>query len=189
MRDDPLPPAFFPVSLNVEGRDCVVIGGAGDREALEKTEALKECGANVRWIQDVAGFRDEDLRGVFFVISTPMDAALSARLRALAERERFLLCCIDQPAYGFVAMQAVAKAGPARITVSTGGVSPAVAKRWREAIQRVLDERFARFLEALRGRRTANRALSDTEARKQAARDAAEGFDVQISVRYPEWFT
>jgi len=174
--------------LNLEGRDCVVIGPAGDREAIEKTRALEEAGATVRWIQDAGALRDEDVASAFFVISTPLDAALSGRLRALADRHHFLLCCIDQPAYGFVAMQAVAKAGPARITVSTGGVSPAVSKRWRIAVQRVLDAKFARFLDALRARRNVNRALTDSEARKIAGREAAEGFDVQISVRYPDWF-
>ncbi|HTX03546.1 MAG TPA: NAD(P)-dependent oxidoreductase [Candidatus Acidoferrales bacterium] len=174
--------------MNLEGRDCVVIGSADDREAIEKTRALEEAGANVRWIRDVDSLRDEDVTTAFFVISTPLDEALSARLRDLADRHHFLLCCIDQPAYGFVAMQAIAKAGPARITVSTGGVSPAVSKRWRIAIQHALDAKFARFLDALRARRNENRALADSEARKAAGREAAEGFDVQISVRYPEWF-
>jgi precorrin-2 dehydrogenase/sirohydrochlorin ferrochelatase len=174
--------------LNLEGRECVVIGAADDREAIEKTRALEETGAKVRWIREAAGLRDEDVAGAFFVISTPLDGKLSARLRALADRHHFLLCCIDQPAYGFVAMQAVAKAGPARITVSTGGVSPAVSKRWRIAIQRVLDAKFARFLDTLRAKRNTNRTLADPEARKAAGREAAEGFDVQISVRYPDWF-
>ena len=142
----------------------------------------------MRWLREPERVRDEDVVDAFLVISTPLDEKLSVRLRALADRHRFLLCCIDQPVYGFVAMQAVAKAGPARITVSTGGVSPAVGKRWREAIQAVLDERFARFLDALRTRRTANRALPDSEARKQAGREAAEGFEVDIRVRYPKWF-
>lgn len=174
--------------MNLEGRDCIVVGASWDREAIEKVEALKEAGANVRWISDVERLRDDDLKGAFFVISTPLDDVLSSRLRSLADRERFLLCCIDQPAYGFVAMQSVAKAGPARITVSSGGVSPAVSKRWREAIQRVLDDKFARFLHMLRERRNENRALEAAEARKQAGRDAAEGFEVDISVRYPGWF-
>jgi precorrin-2 dehydrogenase / sirohydrochlorin ferrochelatase len=174
--------------LNLEGRDCVVIGRSNDREASDKVRALEEVGASVRWLREPDALRDDDLTGAFLVISTPMDATLSARLRRLADQHRFLLCCIDQPAYGFVAMQAVAKAGPARITVSTGGVSPAVSKRWREAIQSVLDEKFARFLDALRARRTVNRALEDSKARKQAGREAAEGFDVKISVRYPDWF-
>ncbi|MBV8152213.1 MAG: hypothetical protein JOY59_11685, partial [Candidatus Eremiobacteraeota bacterium] len=98
------------------------------------------------------------------------------------------LCCIDQPAYGFVAMQAIAKAGPARITISTGGVSPAVGKRWREAVQGALDEKFARFMHALRVRRTENRKLTDHNARRKAAREAAAGFEVDIAVRYPAWF-
>ena len=185
---DPLPPAFFPVGLNLEGRLCVVIGASGDREAIEKVEALEEVGANVRWVRDPGALQDSDVADAFFVISTPLDAKLSSRLRALAERHRFLLCCIDQPAYGFVAMQSTVKAGSARITISSGGVSPAVSKRWRQAIQEVLDEKFVRFMDALRARRTANRSLPDSEARKQAGRDAAEGFDVQIRVRYPSWF-
>ena len=174
--------------MNLEGRECVVVGPANDREAIEKIRALEECGANVRWLREPSALRDEDVKDAFLVISTPLDEALSARLRSLADEHRFLLCCIDQPVYGFVAMQAVAKAGPARITVSSGGVSPAVSKRWRIAIQRAMDEKFERFLDVLRARRTANRALPDSEARKQAGRDAAEGFDVNVSVRYPDWF-
>jgi siroheme synthase (precorrin-2 oxidase/ferrochelatase) len=104
--------AFYPVSLNVQGRACVVIGAADDREAIEKAAALEESGACVRRICDVASLRDEDVSDAFFVISTPQDEELSARLRALADRRRFLLCCIDQPRYGFVAMAAIAKAGP-----------------------------------------------------------------------------
>lgn len=165
-----------------------MIGPGDDREAIEKSRALEEVGANVRWLRDVATLRDDDVKDAFLVISTPYDAALSARLRGLADRYRFLLCCIDQPAYGFVAMQAIVKAGPARITVSTGGVSPAVSKRLREAFEAALDSRFVRFLDALRAKRTQSRALEDAKARKAAGREAAKGFDVQVSVRYPPWF-
>src|SRR5271167_3277945 len=118
--------AFFPVSLNLVGRACVVIGAADDREAIEKTAALEESGADVRRVYHARELRDEDVAGAFFVISTPLDAELSARLRALADRHRFLLCCIDQPKFGFVAMAAIAKAGPVRIAISTAGLAPRV---------------------------------------------------------------
>ena len=40
--DDPLPPhGFYPVSLNLVGRKCVVIGERTDREAVEKVAALR----------------------------------------------------------------------------------------------------------------------------------------------------
>lgn len=187
---DPLPPnGFFPVSLNLLGRRCVVIGARDDREAIEKEAALREVGADVRWIDDPGALRDEDLTGAFFVISTPKDEALSARLRALADRHRFLLCCIDQPTYGFVAMQAIVKAGPARIAISTGGVAPRVGKILKDRLQGALDAKFSRFLERLATLRRGNREqLADAEARRGAMLEATQGFDVEIEIRYPQWF-
>jgi precorrin-2 dehydrogenase/sirohydrochlorin ferrochelatase len=141
--------AFFPVGLNLDGRRCVVIGGPDDREAVEKEAALREAGADVLRVYDPQRLREEELAGAFFVISTPQDSALSERLRGLADRHRFLLCCIDQPRYGFVAMAAIAKAGPVRIAISTAGLAPRVGKALRRALQRAMDEKFARFIERL----------------------------------------
>jgi siroheme synthase-like protein len=183
------PFVFYPVGLNLRGRLCVVIGEPGDREAVEKTEALSEVGAEVRWIQDPAVLRDEDVIDAFFVISTPQDEALSARLRALADRHKFLLCAIDQPAHGFVAMQAIVKAGPVRIAVSTGGIAPRVGRRLREALERVLDAKFVRFIDCLNAQRQRNRVrLDGSAARREAMIRSAEGFAAELAVRYPEWF-
>ena len=184
--------AFFPVSLNLDGRPCLVIGAADDREAIEKTAALEESGALVRRIYDSDSVRDEDLDGVFFVISTPQDAALSARLRALADRNRFLLCCIDQPKFGFVAMAAIAKAGPVRVAISTAGLAPRVGKALRAALQRAMDEKFARFIAHLAQRRAnvqaAHPGPDDSAIRREAMIEAARGFRADVSFSYPPWF-
>jgi precorrin-2 dehydrogenase / sirohydrochlorin ferrochelatase len=187
---DPLPPAFFPVGLNIAGRRCVVVGAADDKEALEKAGDLREAGGDVTWLHDPALVSEADVADAFIVISTPQDARLSARLRELADRHRFLLCTIDQPAYGFVAMQAVVKSGPARIAISTGGVSPRVGGILRAALQAALDARFARFLGSLAGRRRAGRErhAGDANARRAAMMSAAEGFTVAVEVSYPAWF-
>ena len=189
--EDPLPPhGFYPVSLNLVGRPCVVIGPADDREAVEKVAALREVDAEVRWLTDAAALRDEDVAGAFFVISTPQDAALSARLRALADRHRFLLCTIDQPRYGFVAMQAIVRAGPVKIAISTGGVAPRVGKALKAALQRALDARFVRFVDRLAAQKRENRdrLRADPAARRAAMIAAAEGFDLDVTARYPAWF-
>ena len=189
--EDPLPPhGFYPVSLNLVGRRCVVIGAATDREAIEKAAALRDVDADVRWITDPQALRDEDVAGAFFVISTPHDDALSARLRALADRYKFLLCTIDQPRYGFVAMQAIVSAGPVRIGISTGGVAPRVGKILKESLQRVLDAKFVRFIETLAAQRRRNRTLlaGDLEARRQAASASADGFMLEARIAYPAWF-
>jgi precorrin-2 dehydrogenase / sirohydrochlorin ferrochelatase len=184
-------PAFFPVGLNLAGRRCVVIGARDDKEAIAKARDLREVGADVVRLLDPAAIAEADLAGAFLVISTPQDARLSAWLRELADRQRFLLCAIDQPAYGFVAMQAVVKSGPARIAISTGGVSPRVGGILRAALQAALDSTFARFLEALAQRRRSARERhpDDAAARRDAMMSAAEGFEVSVAVTYPEWFT
>jgi precorrin-2 dehydrogenase / sirohydrochlorin ferrochelatase len=185
-------PPFYPVSLNLVGRPCVVIGAADDREAIEKADALRESGAIVRRISDVAALRDEDVTNAFFVISTPQDDELSARLRKLADEYRFLLCCIDQPAFGFVAMAAIAKAGPVRIAISTTGLAPRVGKKLKERLQAAMDERFARFVERLGEMKLKMKAErpghKHSEARRAAMIEAAEGFDAHVSFDYPEWF-
>jgi siroheme synthase (precorrin-2 oxidase/ferrochelatase) len=183
------PFVFFPVGLNVSGRTCVVIGPSDDREAIEKAAALEEVGARVVRITDPARMRDADVADAFFVISTPHDAALSARLRALADEHRFLLCAIDQPNYGFVAMQAIAKAGPIRIAISTGGIAPRIGGILKAALQRTLDPTFVRFIDCLNAQRERNRTrLTESEDRRASMLRATEGFEVEITVRYPDWF-
>jgi siroheme synthase (precorrin-2 oxidase/ferrochelatase) len=189
--DDPLPPhGFYPVSLNLVGRDCVVIGAANDREAIEKVAALRAVDANVRWITEPAALQDADVADAFFVISTPQDDALSARLRALADAHRFLLCTIDQPRHGFVAMQAIVAAGPVRIGISTGGVAPRVGKALKEALARVLDAKFARFIDCLATQKRRNRTAlaGDGAARRRAMIAAADGFALDAHATYPRWF-
>ena len=181
---------YFPVGLNLAGRTCVVIGN--DREAEEKSAALRECDASVRRIEDAAGLGDADLDEAFLVISTPQDEKLSARLRALADRERFLLCCIDQPKHGFVAMLAIAKAGPVRIAVSTAGLAPRIGKLIKEGLQRAMDGRFARFAEEIAARREdvkeKHPAAEELAVRRAKMIEAAGGFEADVSFRYPGWF-
>jgi len=184
--------AFFPVSLNLDERLCVVIGGPNDREAIEKSAALEESGARVRRIYDPQSLRDDDLENVFFVISTPQDAALSARLRSLADRYRFLLCCIDQPKFGFVAMVAIAKAGPVRVAISTAGLAPRVGKALKNALQRAMDQKFVRFIAHLAQRRAevaaAHPGPENSALRREAMIEAARGFAADVSFSYPQWF-
>jgi precorrin-2 dehydrogenase / sirohydrochlorin ferrochelatase len=182
---------FFPVSLNLTGRRCVVVGARDDREAIEKAASLRESGADLRWV-DPAVLREDDVIDAYFVISTPQDEVLSARLRALADTHKFLLCCIDQPQYGFVAMAAVAKAGPVRIAISTTAFAPRVGKKLKQRLQEAMDERFTRFVVRLGEMKTKKKAEKPgpehARERREAMIEAADGFDAEIRFTYPDWF-
>ncbi|MBC5829022.1 MAG: hypothetical protein GIW98_02385 [Candidatus Eremiobacteraeota bacterium] len=174
--------------MNLIGRRCIVIGD--DREAVEKEAALREAGADVHCISSPHAIDESELSKSFLVISTTQDAELSARLRALAERDRFLLCCIDQPQYGFVAMAAIVKAGPVRIAISTAGLAPRVGKKIKNALQSVMDTTFVRFIDCLASqRRRARRAYPNSSSqRRRVMIEAADGFEIDVSLEYPGWF-
>jgi siroheme synthase (precorrin-2 oxidase/ferrochelatase) len=187
---DVLPPAFYPVGLNLAGRRCVVIGARDDREAIAKARDLRAAGADVVRLEHPAAVREEDVRGAALVVATPRDERLAARLRDLAVVHRFLLCAIDQPAYGNVALPATVAAGPLRAAISTGGVSPRVGGVVRAALQEAFDATFVRFMACLAHQRRLTRArhAGDAAARRAALLASVEGFEVSVRLRYPDWF-
>jgi siroheme synthase (precorrin-2 oxidase/ferrochelatase) len=187
---DVLPPAFYPVGLNLAGRRCVVIGARDDREAIAKARDLRAAGADVAWLDDPSAVREEDVRGAALVVATPRDERLAGRLRDLAAEHRFLLCAIDQPAYGNVALPATVAAGPLRAAISTGGISPRVGGVVRAALQDAFDATFVRFMACLAHQRRLTRArhAGDAAARRAALLAPVEGFEVSVHLRYPDWF-
>ena len=183
------PFVFFPVGLNLRGRKCVVIGTADDREAVEKEEALREVGADVTWIKEPDALLESDVADAYFVIFTPQEEPPAIRLRELADKHKFLLCAIDQPKHGFVAMQATVKAGPVRIAISTGGIAPRVGKLMKFAFERVLDATFVRYIDCHNVQKERNRTRLTTSAERRAAMIAkSDGFIFDVKIEYPQWF-
>ena len=185
-----LPPAFFPVSLNLVGRRCVVIGAADDREAIEKVAALHEVGADVVWLQDYAQpARRGCSRRVFRHFHAPRGAARRAFTRTSGPSISSYCARSTNPSMDFVAMVAIVKSGRARISISTGGVAPRVGGALRAALQSALDDTFARFLECFANqRRRARAAYPKSVDRRSVMTKAADGFDVEIRLTYPQWF-
>jgi len=183
---------FFPLALTIAGRDCVVIGPLDDPEVAQKSASLEECGANVRHVTDHAALTDADVAGAFLVLSAIKDRALSERLLELSRDHRFLLWCVDQPAFSSVSMMAIAKSGPVRVATSTSGAAPAVASTLRRAFERAMDPTFARFIEQLAAMRLRIREAKPGRAQARERVDlileASRTFDVSVAFRYPEWF-
>ena len=144
----------FPVGLRLEGRRCLVVGNGDGAEA--RARALLEAGARVLVVSEEptpgltalarAGsvelahrsFQDRDLDGVWLAVLTDRDAALATRLGTLAEAQRTFFCAIDQPQPSSFSHLAIAREGALTVAVSTSGVAPALARRLRQELQRVL---------------------------------------------------
>jgi siroheme synthase-like protein len=172
------------ITLDVEGARVVVVGTG--EEAERKIELLREAGAEVH---RPVTFTAAELDGARMVMVAERDVLLAAEVYAAARARGVLCWACDDPESSDLAMPAVARSGRARIAISTGGNSPALASRIRAALDTALGPRFARFVDALGELRDRVRKdEADPARRRLALVQAVEGFALELTVRYPEWF-
>ncbi len=144
-------PTFYPVFLNLTGRRCVIIGGGQIAEG--KISKLLDSGAKIIVIspdatQDIRSFAERgqieldlrkyqegDLQGAFLVIAATNDRVVNQEIFEEAEKQDILLNAVDDmPRCSFIAPSIVEK-GPVTVAISTGGASPALARKLRENME------------------------------------------------------
>jgi len=195
--------AGYQISLDIQGRLCVVIGG--DDEASEKVSRLLEGGAKVIVISPTLNttlkklaasakiihrgrhFRSTDTQDAFLVLNTLReDLDLSKSLYELAKAEKFLVWSIDQAERSNFMMPAVVERGALRVAISTSGAAPALASTLRQNYETIFDEEFVQFLDWLGKLRESLHENEPNELRRrEQLRAAVEGFSLTGTLAYP----
>ena len=141
---------FYPVFLNLTGRRCVIIGGGQIAEG--KITKLLDSGAKIIVISpdatqgilayakrgdiefNLRKYEVGDLQGAFLVIAATNDRVVNQEIFEEAEELGVLLNAVDDmPRCSFIAPSIVER-GPVTIAISTGGASPALARKLRETL-------------------------------------------------------
>lgn len=161
---------YFPVSLQLADKSCLVVGGG--EVAARKAASLAACGAlltvispalcpelareaeagRLAWI--AREYRPGDLSGAFLVIAATDDPAVQERIFQEAEEHNLLLNVADVPKWCNVILPAVVRRGELTVAISTGGRSPALARSLRRRLEREFGREYEVLLEllgALRG--------------------------------------
>ena len=143
-------PAYYPAFIDVRDRRCVVIGGGNIGE--EKVHKLLECGAKVVVISSevnegvsdlvdkdrVSWVRQEyqpgDLKGAFIAIAATSENQVNRRIAREAQERNVLLNVVDVTHLCTFIAPSVTRRGEVTIAVSTGGASPALARKFREEL-------------------------------------------------------
>lgn len=149
----------YPVFLDIEGRDVVVVGGGVVSE--RKIESLLRCGARVAVVAPEATPRIEswaadgritlrrkrydasDVDGAMIAVASTSDAAVNARVAEDARAKNVLVNVADNPRLCDFIVPAVIESGSMQVAVSTGGSSPALARRLKTDLQRTLGNEYA----------------------------------------------
>jgi precorrin-2 dehydrogenase/sirohydrochlorin ferrochelatase len=162
---------YYPVFLKIEEQKCVVVGGG--RVAARKAKSLADAGAKVKVVSpefcmpllrlakkaDVVleekRFRARDLDGAFLTIACTDDNEVNERVCAAARTRGILVNVVDSPQQCDFIVPSVVSRGALNIATSTSGVSPALARRIRQDLEKRYGKGYADFLalmEKSRGR-------------------------------------
>jgi uroporphyrin-III C-methyltransferase/precorrin-2 dehydrogenase/sirohydrochlorin ferrochelatase len=151
----------YPVTLQLQGRPCTVLGGG--TLAVEKARGLVGAGARVTVIAatpDPAlealeaggairlvrrGHAPGDLAGSFLAIDASGDEATNRRSFAEAEERGVLINVVDRPERCHFHAPALVRRGPLNLAISTGGESPFLAGALRARLERIVGEEWGPF--------------------------------------------
>ena len=161
----------YPVYLDLAGVPVLVVG-AGPI-AARKVEGLVAAGAAVTVVASAVSdaldrasvvavverpFEPADVDGMRLVVSATGRADVDAAVAAAATAAGIWVNAADQPADCSFILPAIARNGPLAVAVSTGGTSPALARRLRDHAGALLTDDVVALALDLQARRTAVRA-------------------------------
>ena len=158
-----LPMRYYPVFLNLQGKECLVVGAGqvGRRKVAtvlesgikkvtvvdisEPSEDFRPLLDNPALAYECREFREADLDGKFMVIACTNSEELNWRISTLCA-ERSIMCnIVDQPEKCSFIVPAMFTQGELTMAVSTGGYSPALAKKIRHDLDDYFGNEYGEF--------------------------------------------
>ena len=156
---------YYPVFLDITNRPTLVIGGG--RVAEGKVHGLLAAEAELTLIAPeltpelqalaIAGrlryvpraYQDGDLEGYTICFVATDDGAVNAAVAAEGRRRGVWVNAADDPKNCDFILPSVVRQGEVVVAASTGGASPALARRLREELTAFLDDDYAPLAELL----------------------------------------
>ena len=152
----------YPVCLvGLNERRTVLIGGG--QVAARKAQTLLDAGANILAISpDFCGefqsllarytdrlqmiarrYQPGDLTDAFLVIAATDSIDVNQAVWEEAQRQNCLINVVDDPGRSNFIVPAVVDRGEIKIAITTGGASPALARRLRERLEALIGPEYA----------------------------------------------
>ena len=143
---------YYPVNLDMTNKRCVIVGGGEIAE--RKVERLLECGAQVTVVSKSLtpvlkarkktgqmdhidrDYEDQALDGAFMVIGATNRNDVNERISKDAMTRGLLVNIVDDPDRCNFILPSLVQQGDLSIAISTGGKSPALAKKLRKELEK-----------------------------------------------------
>ena len=175
---------YYPIFLDLQTRPCLVIGGG--MVAERKVESLLQATAQVTVISPTCTsqlrawaangtitlhqrpYCSGDLQDFSVVFAATNDETVHEKIAIEATKTGVLLNVVDRPALCSFIVPAVVSRGALTLAISTGGVSPALAKKIRQTLEQYFGPEYDLALQLLARvrERVARNGLSSEERQR-----------------------
>ena len=150
---------YYPVFLNIKGRKCIVVGGG--KVALRKVNILLGYGAQIEVISpcicpELAEFGRKndiriiareyqmgDLKDAFIAIAATDDNEVNELVVREAREKSVLVNVVDDTEKSDFIVPSYLRRGDITIAISTGGRSPALARKLRLKVESEFGDEYA----------------------------------------------
>jgi precorrin-2 dehydrogenase/sirohydrochlorin ferrochelatase len=184
---------YYPLMVDLKGKRCIIIGGG--QVAERKAGSLLEAGAAVtlvspdcspqieQWeLSDTVqvlrhSYRSglKEMRESLLVFAATDNREVNEAVIREAEALGKLVTVADSTSSSGFIVPAVVRRGKLTIAVSTGGASPAVAKKIRQELEQAFGEEYEIYLDLLQELRLlVQTAVEDTVSRQAIFRSMLE---------------
>jgi len=156
---------YYPIFVDLQDQGVLVVGGGEVAERKIRDLLTYACRISIasprltpylKELVDRGEVRlidldslDESLDAVVMVIAATDDPALNSRIASKAKARGILVNSVDQPLDCTFIMPSVVKSGGLQIAISTGGKSPALAKKIRGELEGIFGPEYASLIELL----------------------------------------
>jgi precorrin-2 dehydrogenase/sirohydrochlorin ferrochelatase len=156
---------YYPAILDIAGRTAVVVGAGKVGEgkiagllnadakvkvvSVTATERVHDWARDGRIVLEQRGYESGDLDGAFLVIAATPDNDLNVRVFRDAEARQMLCNVVDVTHLCNFILPSIVRHGDLAIAVSTGGASPAMARRIRISLGQRYGDEYGVALELL----------------------------------------
>lgn len=159
----------YPIILDLKGKRVIVIGNGSLAE--EKIKELKVAEAEIIKIASEK-YQDADLEGAWLVIAATEDSELNAQINQDATARHIWVNAADDPANCSAILPARVRRGSLLLTISTGGLSPALSSWFRRKLETEVGPEFEELLNI----------VSEIRSQHQKTNGSTELLDWQTSL-------
>ncbi len=183
---------YLPIFVQIKQRPCLVVGGgsiaARKVALLRKAEGdvtvvspelcaeLSELAATGKIQHKAKTFSPEDMDDSVIVIAATNQREVNQQVSALAHEKKLPVNVVDNPALCSFIMPSMIDRSPVQIAISTGGVSPVLARLIRTKLEGTIPAAYGRLgALAEKFRDKVKAAFPNTEARRSFWESILEG--------------